>query len=133
MMKIPSGLSVMQREEPISEKSIIRSKAHIPRPSTGVSQIPRDEAAEEGGNIDEEIDRFTSVPEDTPQPSSQAQARAPNHLDFLLGRVEKMHAMLASHINYSTRQFTYLQGQITTIFSQIQDMMEKSELESDAF
>ena len=61
-VKIPSGLPVMQREEPISEQTIIWSKAHIPGPSIDVSQIPRDEAAE--------IDRFTSIPEDTPQPSS---------------------------------------------------------------
>ena len=71
-VKIPSGLSVMQREKPISEKTIIRSKALIPGPSTDVSQIPRDEAAEEGGNTDEEIDCFTSVPKDTPQPSCHA-------------------------------------------------------------
>ncbi|XP_030936883.1 uncharacterized protein LOC115962136 [Quercus lobata] len=57
-VKIPSGLPVMQREEPISEQTIIWSKAHIPGPSIDVSQIPRDEAAE--------IDRFTSIPEDTP-------------------------------------------------------------------
>ena len=71
-VKIPSGLPVMQREEPINEQTIIQSKAHIPGQSTGVSQIPRDEAVEERGNTDEEIDHFTSIPEDTPQPSSQA-------------------------------------------------------------
>jgi len=48
----------MQREEPISEQTIIRSKAHIPGPSIGVSQIPSDEVVE--------IDRFTSIPDDTP-------------------------------------------------------------------
>ena len=36
-VKIPSGLSVMQREELISEKTIIRSKAHILGSSTNVS------------------------------------------------------------------------------------------------
>ena len=71
-VKIPSGLPVMQREKPISEQTIIWSKAHILGRITGVSQIPRDEAAEEGGNTDEEIDHFTYVPEDTPQHSSQA-------------------------------------------------------------
>ena len=65
-VKIPSRLTMMQREDPISEQTIIQSKAHIPGPSIGVSQIPRDEDAEEWGNIDEEIDRFTSVPEDIP-------------------------------------------------------------------
>ena len=54
----------------MSEQTIIRSKAHIPGPSTGASQIPRDEAAEEGGNTDDGIERFTSITEDTPQPSS---------------------------------------------------------------
>ena len=83
----------MQREEPISEHTIIRSKAHIPSLETGASQIPWDDA-EEVGNAKEEIDWFTSVPKDTLQPSSQAQARAPDRLDFLLGRVEEMHAML---------------------------------------
>ena len=57
-VKIPSGLPIMQREEPISEQTIIRSKAHIPGPSIGVSQIPSDEVVE--------IDRFTSIPDDTP-------------------------------------------------------------------
>ena len=64
-VKIPSGLLVMQREDPISEQTIIRSKDHILGPSIGVSQIPRDDAAEEGGNIDKEIEHFTSIPEDT--------------------------------------------------------------------
>ena len=68
-VKIPSGLLVMQREEPISEQTIIWSKGHIPKPSVGVSHILRDEEAKEGGNTDEEIDQFTSVLEDTPQPS----------------------------------------------------------------
>ena len=44
----------------------------------------RDEAAKERGNADEEIDHFTSVSEDTPQPSSQAQAREPDRVDLLL-------------------------------------------------
>ena len=65
-VKIPSRLLVMQREDTISKQTIIQSKAHIPRSSTDVSQIPRDEDVEEWGNIDEEIDRFTSVPEDIP-------------------------------------------------------------------
>ena len=131
-VKIPSGLPVMQREEPISEQTIIRSKAHIPSPGTDTSQIPRDEAAEEGGNTDEKIKRFTSILKDTPQPSSPAQARASNRLDYILGRVEEMHTMLTSHTNYSMRQFTYLQGQITSLSSQTQNL-EKSKSESDAF
>ena len=76
-VKTPSGLPIMQRGDPISEQTIIWSKAHIPGPSFGVSQIPRGEEAVEEGNTNEEIDRFTSVLEDTPQPFSQEQARAP--------------------------------------------------------
>ena len=65
-VKIPSGLQVMQREDPISVQTMTRSKAHIPWPSVGVSQIPRDE----GGDTEEEIEHFTLVLEDTAQPSS---------------------------------------------------------------
>ena len=136
-VKIPSGLQVMQREHPINEQIIIRSKAHIPKPSVVVSQIPRDDVIEEGGDTNEEIEHFTSVLKDTTQPSSQAQARAPDHLDHLIKRVKELHMMLASHINYSTARFTYLQGQITTLSSQVDDLMHKSDqesnLESDAF
>ena len=114
------------------EQIIIQSKAHIPNPGTNTSQIPRDEVAKEGSNTDEEIERFTSIPKDTPRPSSQAQAKVPDHLDYILRRVEEMHAMLTSHIDYSMRQFTYLEGQITTFFSQIQDL-EKLESKFDAF
>ena len=49
-----------------------RSKAHILEPYVGVSQIPRDNVAEEGGETEEEIEHFTSVPEDIAQPISQA-------------------------------------------------------------
>ena len=69
-VKIPSGLQVMQREDPISEQTIIRSKAHIPKLTIGVPQIPRDDADEERGDTEEEIKHFTSVLKDTVQPSS---------------------------------------------------------------
>ena len=84
----PSGLLVMPREESISGHTVNQSKAHIPGLEVGVAQIPRDEVADEGGNTKDEIDQFTHGPEDTPQPSSQAQARAPDRLDLILGRVE---------------------------------------------
>ena len=64
-------------------------------------------------------------------------ARALNRLDHLIGRVEELHVILTSHIRDSTSQFTYLEGQIIALSSQIDDMMRKSELESklefDAF
>jgi len=43
-----------------------------------------------------------------------------------------MHAMLNAHVDYSTRNFTYLYGQIITLSSQIQGL-EKSNSESDSF
>ena len=109
-VKIPCGLQVMQREDSISEQTIIQSKAHILSPSVGVSQIPRDEELEEEGNTNEDIDQYTSASKDTAQPSSQARAKEPDHLDHLIGRVEELHVMLALNISYSTSQFTYLEG-----------------------
>ena len=124
----------MSREESISEHTINQSKAHIPglERKAGVAQVQREGAEAKGGNTEDEIDQVTQGPKDVPQPPSQAQARAPDCLDLLLGRVEQMHAMLNVHIDYSTRQFTYLQGKITTLSSQIQDF-EKLDSESDAF
>jgi len=113
-VKIPSGLQVMQRDYPISTQTMTRSKAHILEPSIGVSQIPRDE---EGADTEEEIEHFTSILEDTTQPSSQERARALNHLDHLIRRVEGLHGMMASQISHSTSQFTYLEGQITALSS----------------
>ena len=102
-VKIPSGLPVMQRDYPISAQTMTRSKAHITKPSVGISQIPRDDMDEEGGDTKEEIDRFTSAPEDITQPSSQACALAPDHL---ISRVEHMYGMLESHMRNSSTQFT---------------------------
>ena len=65
-VKIPNGLPVMPRDYPISAQTMTQSKAYIPGPSVGVSQIPRDNVdEEEGGETEEEIDHFTSIPEDT--------------------------------------------------------------------
>ena len=113
-VKIPSGLQVMQRDYLISTQTMTRRKAHIPEPSIGVSQIPRDE---EGADTEEEIEHFTSVSEDTTQPSSQERARALDRLNHLIRRVEGLHGMIASQINHSTSQFTYLEGQITALSS----------------
>ena len=93
-VKIPSGLPVMPRDYPISAQTMTQSKAHIPRPSIGISQIPRDNVEEEGGDTKEEIERFTLALEDIAQPSSQACAQAPDHFDHLIARVEQMYGML---------------------------------------
>ena len=71
-LKIPSSLTIVQRDYPIGAYIVTRSKAHITGSRTGVSQIPRDDVEEEGGDTEEEIDRFTSASEGSAQPSSQA-------------------------------------------------------------
>ena len=120
-VKIPSGLPMMPRDYPISAQTIIRSKAHITRPSVGISQILRDDVEEEGGDTEEEIDRFTSTLEGSAQPSSQA--HAPDCLDHLIARVEQMYGMLESHMQNTLTQFSHIKGQIIALSSQIDDMM----------
>ena len=112
----------MPRDYPINAQKMTQSKAHIPR-LVGISQIPRDNIEEEGGDTKEEIERFTSALEDTAQPSSQARAQAPDRLDHLIARVEQMYGMLESHMQHSKTQSTYIQGQITALSSQIDSMM----------
>ena len=107
-VKIPSGLPVMQRDYPISAQTMTWSKTHITGPSIGISQIPRDNVEEEGGDTKEEIERFTSTPEDTTQPFTQACARAPDHLNHLIARIKQMYGMLESHMQHSSTQFTYI-------------------------
>jgi len=97
-LKIPSGLTIVPRDYPISANTLTRSRAHITRSKTDISQIPRDNVEEEGGDAKEEIDRFTLAPESSAQPSSQAQARGPDRLDRLIARVEQMYGMLESHV-----------------------------------
>ena len=133
-VKIPNGLQVMQREDPINAQTMTQSKACIPEPFVGVYQIPRDE---KGGDTEEEIEHFTSV-SNTTQLSSQVCAQAPDRLGHLIERVEQLHGMLDSHMRHSTSQFTYLEGQITALSSQIDDMMrdqqqQNSESESETF
>jgi len=69
-LKLSSGLSVVLRDYLISAQTMTRSKAHITRPFVGISQIPRDDVKEEGGDTEEEIDQFTSAPKSSAQPSS---------------------------------------------------------------
>ena len=69
-LKVPSGFTIVPRDYPIGANTVTRSEPHITRSRTGVSQIPRDNVEEEGGDTVEEIDRFTSAPEGSAQPSS---------------------------------------------------------------
>ena len=72
--KILNGLKVVQRDYPIGDHTVNRSTAHIKGSKTGVHTIPRDRVEDEGGDTEEEIDRFTSAPESSAQPSFSAPA-----------------------------------------------------------
>ena len=100
-LKLPSGLTVVQRDYPIGAYTVTQSTAHIRGSKTGVSQIPRDRDEEEGGDTEEEIERFTSAPESSAQPSSQALAWGPDRLDRLIAKVEQMYTMLDSHVQHT--------------------------------
>ena len=108
--KFPSGLTVVQRDYPIGAHTVNRSTAHIKGSETGVHTIPQDRVEDEGGDTEEEIDRFTSAPESLAQPSSSAPARGLDRLDHILARVEQMYTMLVSHVQHTANQFTYVQG-----------------------
>ena len=84
--------------------------------------IPQDRVEDEGGDTEEEIKRFTSATKPSAQPSSSAPARGPDRLNRFLNRVEQMYTMLDSHMRHIVDQFAYVQGQITALSSQIDDL-----------
>ena len=108
--KIPNGLKVVQRDYPIGDHTVNRSITYIKGSKIGVHTIPRDRVEDEEGDTEEEIDRFTSTPESSTQPSSSTLARGPDRLDRLLDRVDQMHTMLNSHVQHTATQFAYIQG-----------------------
>ena len=108
--KILSGLKLVQRDYPIGDHTVNKSIAHIKCSKTSVHTIPRDRVEDEGGDTEEEIDRFTSAPESSAHPSSSTLARGLDRLDHLLNRVDQMYTMLNSHMQHTTTQFVYIQG-----------------------
>ena len=90
-LKLPSGLTVVQRDYPIGAHTVNRSTTHIKGSKTGVHTIPWD-------HVEEKIDRFTSAPKTSAQPSSSAPTRGPKRLDHLLARIEQMYTMLDSYV-----------------------------------
>ena len=96
-LKLPSGLTVVQKDYPIGAHTVTQSTAHIKGSKTGVSQIPRDHVEEERGDTEEEIERFTFAPDSFAQPPSQAPARGPDRLNHLIARVKQMYTMPNSH------------------------------------
>ena len=109
-LKLSSGLTVVQRDYPIGAHTVIRSTAYIKGSKTSVHTIPQDCVEDEGGDTEEEINRFTFAPETSAQPSSSAPARGPDKLDRLLDRVDQMFTMLDSHVQHTVTQFSYVQG-----------------------
>ena len=121
-LKLSSGLTVVQRDYPIGAYTVTRSTSHIKGSKTGVHTIPQDRIKDEGGDIEEEIDRFTSVPETSAQPSSSTPTRVPDKLDRLLARVDQLYTLLDSHMQHTADRFAYVQGQITALSSQFDDL-----------
>ena len=99
-LKLLSGLTVVQRDYPISAHTVNRSIAHIKGSKIGVHMIPQDRVEDEGGDTEEEIKRFTSATKPSAQPSSSAPARGPDRLNRFLNRVEQMYTMLDSHMRH---------------------------------
>ena len=62
-LKIPSGLIVVQRDYPIGAHTLTRSTSHIKGSKIGVHTIPRPRVEEEGGDTEDEIERFATAPE----------------------------------------------------------------------
>ena len=62
-LKILSGLTVVQRDYPIGAHTLIKSTSHIKGSKIGVHRIPQPRVEEEGGDTEDEIERFTTAPE----------------------------------------------------------------------
>jgi len=76
-LKIPSGLTIVQRDFPIGAHTLTRSTTHIKGSKTGVHTIPQARVEEEGGDTEEEIERFTTALEPSDQPSAQPSSSTP--------------------------------------------------------
>ena len=73
-VKIPSGLPLMKREDPISTLTVNRSKACLQgNEEEAKERAQGEDTTYEGGDTDEEIDNFTLDPEDMEASPSQAQ------------------------------------------------------------
>ena len=70
-VKIPLGLPVIKREDPISAQTMTRSRSWL----RGLEEegAPSEDTAHKGGNTNDEIDNFTLGPEDMDASPTQAQ------------------------------------------------------------
>ena len=107
-LKLPSGLTMVQSDYPIGAHTVTRSTTHIKGSKIGVHTIPHDRVEDEGGDIEEEIDRFTYALETSAQPSFSALARGSDRLDRILARVDQLYTMLDSHMQHTADQFAYV-------------------------
>ena len=123
---------VVQRDYPIGSHIVTRSTTHIKGSKTGVHTIPRAHVEEEEGDTEEEIDRFTFAPETSAQPSSSAPTQGPDELDHLLDRMDQLYTLLDSYVQHTADQFAYVQGQITALSSQIDDLSVDHGLDSES-
>ena len=73
-LKLLSGLTVVQKDYPIGAHTVNRSTAHIKGSKIGVHTIPQACVEDEGGDTEEETDKFTSTPKTSPQTSSSKPA-----------------------------------------------------------
>ena len=87
-LKLPSGLTVVQRDYPIGAQTLARSITHIKGSKTSVRTIPQSWVEEERGDTEDEIERFTIALESSAQPSPSALAWGLDRLDHLLARAE---------------------------------------------
>ena len=76
-LKIPSGLTIVQRDFPIGAHTLTRSTAHIKGSKIDVHSIPQARVEDKGGDTKEEIKRFTTALKPTYQPSTQPSSSAP--------------------------------------------------------
>ena len=49
-----------------------------------------------------------------------------------MAQVKQMYGMLESHVQHTSDQFAYIQGQITALSSQIEDMLMEQGSESES-
>lgn len=73
-LKIPSGVTVVQKDYLIGAHTVTRSTTHIKGSKTSAHTIPWAHVKEEGGDTKDETDRFTTDLEPLAQPSSLAPA-----------------------------------------------------------
>ena len=100
-LKLTSSLTIVHRDYPIGAHTVTRSTTHIKDSKIGVHMIPRDCVEVEGGDTEEEIDRFTYAPKALAQPSFSVPTQGLDKLDHLLARVDQLYTLPNSHVQHT--------------------------------